>query len=110
MHKLEENQTVEMTVNLRRLCSSAAWSMRAVKAVRRVKKAIQKHFHESNKVVISKELNNFIFSRGCTKIPNKVRIRVTKEADSINAEENIFRTDLVVVGSFKGLREIIVDE
>lgn len=109
MYKIEENQTVEMTINLRKICADVPWSRKAVKAIRKFKQAIQKHFRERNKVVMSKELNNFIFARGDTKIPNRVRVRVTKEADSTNAEENVFKTDLVIVGSFKGLNEVIVD-
>lgn len=108
--QLEENQTVEMTVNLRRICAGTPWTKRAIKAVKKFRLEIQKHFGEKSRVVLTKELNNFIFSRGVNKVPSKVRVRVTKESDVNNAEENVFKTDLVVVGSFKGLREIVVDE
>lgn len=108
--KIEENQTVEMTLNLRKICIDAPWTKRAPKAVRKLKVALQKHFREKKRVVISKELNNFIFARGCKKIPNRVRVRVTKESDLNNAEENVLKADLVIVGSFKGLQEIIVSE
>jgi len=108
--KLDENQTVEMTLNLKRICSRIPWAKKANRAVAKLKTAVQRHFNEKNKVVITNKLNNFIFARGNTKIPNKIRIKVSREADVNNAEENVFKTDLVVVGSFKGLKEIIVDE
>ncbi|CAD26169.1 60S RIBOSOMAL PROTEIN L31 [Encephalitozoon cuniculi GB-M1] len=108
--KIEENQTVEMTVNLRRICSRLPWTKKASKVVRMLKREIQKHFREEIGVVVTNDLNNFLYSRGIKKIPNKVRVRVTKETSLKNAEENVLKTDLVVVGSFKNLKEVIVDQ
>lgn len=107
--KIEENQTVEMTVNLRRICSRLPWTKKADKASKMLKREIQKHFKEKIGVVITSELNNFIHSRGTKKVPSKVRVRVTKESSLKNAEENVLKTDLVIVGSFKNLKEVIVD-
>lgn len=106
---IEENQTVEMTVNLKRICANLPWARKAPRAMKALRREVQKHFREKIDVVITNALNNFIFSRGEKKIPPKIRVRVTKETSMKNAEENVLKTDLVVVGSFKNLKEVIVD-
>ncbi|KAH9411835.1 ribosomal protein L31 [Ordospora pajunii] len=107
--KIVEGQTVEITLNLRRIAFSVPSTRKAPGAIRRLKKEIQKYFGEKIGVVVTKELNNFVFSNGKRNIPPKIRVRVTKKTCEKDAEKQILHTDLVIVGSFKGLKEIIID-
>jgi large subunit ribosomal protein L31e len=107
---IEENQAIETTIRLSKLIMNAPHTRKAERGVKRFKKAIQNHFRSDEKVVITRELNLYMWSRGPHKMPRKVRVRVTKDVDNDDAEKSVLKCDLVVVGSFKGLKDIVIDK
>ncbi|MEM2341963.1 MAG: 50S ribosomal protein L31e [Candidatus Bathyarchaeia archaeon] len=67
---------------------SRAWIMpvskRAPRAVRILRAFIKRHMKtEDNSIIISKEVNEKIWSRGIERPPRKIRVRVVKDKDGL---------------------------
>jgi len=71
----------EYTIPLRRAWIAPRWK-RTPRAVRIVRAFIQRHM-KPERVVISPELNELMWSRGIKKPPRRVRVRAVKDEDGV---------------------------
>ncbi len=81
----EEEEIIDeriYTVPLRRAYWTGSRLRRANRAVRILRKFVERHM-KPEEIVIQKEVNERIWSRGIQKPPRRVRIRVTKNEDNL---------------------------
>ncbi|EEQ81666.1 hypothetical protein NCER_101815 [Vairimorpha ceranae BRL01] len=107
---LENNKTMELTVNLGKITKGCNWTKKASIAVKKFRKHLKKMLKTDEKITIQKDLNKFIFSKGLRKVPRRVRIKVERIPDKDNAELNVIKCSHVLVGNFKGLKTEVVKE
>ena len=100
---IKVNKTVELTINLRQLAKRASWRWKAVKGVKYLKKFVQKQFKTKDDVLVSPDVNNYVWSKGMRSVPGKMRIRIERGPSTKNPNENVFKLSLVDVSTFKGL-------
>ncbi|TBT99892.1 ribosomal protein L31 [Hamiltosporidium tvaerminnensis] len=100
---LKHNKITEMTVNLPAVARKVSWKRKASGAMKKLKKFLQKQFNVEGEVVMSPELNKFVWKGGIEKVPRRIRIRVERCTSKKNVEKSALRVSLVLVGSFKGL-------
>ncbi|HLE05756.1 MAG TPA: 50S ribosomal protein L31e [Candidatus Nanoarchaeia archaeon] len=65
-------------IPLKRDVVKTACYKRSNKAVRLIREFIMKHA-KTDKVVIKKEINEFVWAHGCKNPPGKVKVKVTKD-------------------------------
>ncbi|WUR03182.1 ribosomal protein eL31 [Vairimorpha necatrix] len=107
---LENNKMMEITVNLGKLTKGCNWTKKASIAIKKFRSHLKKMLKTDEKITIQKDLNKYIFSKGLTKVPRRVRIKVERIADKDNAELNVIKCSHVLVGNFKGLKTEIISE
>ena len=107
---LENNKTMELTVNLGKITKGCNWTKKASIAVKKFRKHLKKMLKTDEKITIQKDLSKFIFSKGLRKVPRRVRIKVERIPDKDNAELNVIKCSHVLVGNFKGLKTEVVKE
>lgn len=81
----EEEEIIDeriYTVPLRKAYWTGSRLRRANRAVRILREFVQRHM-KPEEIVIQKEVNERIWSRGIQKPPRRVRIRVTKNEDNL---------------------------
>lgn len=81
----EEEEIIDeriYTVPLRKAYWTGSRLRRANRAVRILREFVQRHM-KPEEIVIQKEVNEKIWSRGIQKPPRRVRIRVTKNEDNL---------------------------
>ena len=96
-------KSVEMTVNLKKLARKGSWKHKAPKCISYLRKFVRNQFSSEDEVLISPEINKYIWTNGIKNIPNKMRIKIEKRPSNKNPEANVFRICLVNVNTFKGL-------
>eukprot|EP01129_Flabellula_baltica_P000263 TRINITY_DN10299_c0_g1_i1.p1 TRINITY_DN10299_c0_g1~~TRINITY_DN10299_c0_g1_i1.p1 ORF type:complete len:212 (+),score=34.20 TRINITY_DN10299_c0_g1_i1:71-706(+) len=112
-NKLDQNTpfTRDFTINLKKRLHGQTFRKRAPRAIREIKKFAQVHTGTSD-VRVHVSLNQHVWSKGIKRVPNKVRIRVSKQFndDEEAAEEMYTLVSFVPVASFKGLQVETVTE
>lgn len=65
-------------IPLRKKCVKTQEYRRAKKAITIIREFIEKHM-KSNDVIISKEVNELVWSKGIKHVPGSVKVKVVKE-------------------------------
>lgn len=108
--ELEQNKKLELTINLSKITKGKNWTMRSRIAIKELRKLISRLLRTEEKVTIAKDLNTYIFSKGLCKVPRRVRVQIERIPDKDNAEKTVIKCSNVIVGSFKGLTNTVIEE
>jgi len=110
MADFANSKTNEITINTRWLSRYAKSHKKASGAVKELKKFIQKQWKTTDKVHVSEDLNNKIFSKGNFSTIGRIRIRVERGPCLVNPENRVVRLSLVDVSTFKNLKDAVINE
>jgi large subunit ribosomal protein L31e len=95
----------EYIIPLREKSRPAPRYKKTPKAIKTIKEFVARHMkvenRDLNKVKIDKDLNQYMWAKGIRKHPHKIKVKVTKEGESIRVELVDYPNNL----KFKKLRE-----
>lgn len=107
---LKPSKTVEVTLNLKKLAKKVSWKHKSSMCIKTIRRHVKRQFKSDNDVMISPDVNKFVWSYGKRNIPTRMRVRIESIPSPKDATKNVFRVALVKVNTFKGLlNEVIVD-
>ena len=84
----QKTKTLDVTINLHKLCHRATFKKKAKKAISQIKITAGKMMDTPQDVRIETKLNKFVWSKGIRNIPRRVRVRMSRKRNEDEEAEH----------------------